>query len=262
MKYVFIIVLMTCNGIVWAQNALPELPEPKRFIDKIEVFAGPSLSFNYGNKFIENYKNGNIENKRFLKFGYTAGVGVYHSFSRKIQLNARLQYEQKGRKTELNTPLTSTSRAIIFKDYSYNYFTLVVAPQFMLGSKQQWLISLGAYYGKIKGMTRYERLENTLDNTTSEGDAEGRSFEDVDANGGVYTGTWFPGLRSFEMSDMGAIASIGYVININEKQRVIIQIIDNLGLKNINRDKPFNQEEKNHSINLLVSYTFQRPLKK
>ena len=33
-----------------------KLPEPKRFIDKIEIFAGPNLSFNYGNKFVERIK--------------------------------------------------------------------------------------------------------------------------------------------------------------------------------------------------------------
>jgi len=233
-----------------------------KFIDKVEVFAGPGLNFNYGNKFIENYKDENIENKRFLKFGYTAGIGVYHTVSKKVQLNARFQYEQKGRKTELNTPLTSASRVINLKDYSYNYLTVAIAPQMMFGRKQQWIVSIGGYYGKIRGMKRYEKVENTLDNTISEGRDEGRSFEDVNSDGEVYTGTWFSGLRSFEANDIGMVISFGYAINITEKQKVVIQIVDNLGLKNINVDKPFNQEENNHSVSILLSYTLERPLKK
>lgn len=260
--FVLIIFLLSVSN-AWAQSTMKaDNNMPLKFINKVELFAGPSLSFNYGNKFIENYKDENIENKRFLKFGYTAGIGVYHTVSKKVQLNARFQYEQKGRKTELNTPLTSTSRVINLKDYSYNYLTLAIAPQMMFGKNQQWIVSIGGYYGRIRGMKRYEKVENTLDNTTSEGRAEGRSFEDVNSDGEVYTGTWFSGLRSFEANDIGMVFSIGYAIKITGKQKVVIQIVENLGLKNINKDKPFNQEENNHSVSILLSYTLERPLKK
>jgi len=239
-----------------------ENPMPLRFIDKVEIFAGPNLSFNHGNKFIENYKDENIENKRFLKFGYTAGIGVYHTVSKKVQVNARFQYEQKGRKTELNTPLTSTSRVINLKDYSYNYLTLAIAPQMMFGRNQQWIVSIGGYYGRIRGMKRYEKIENMLDNTTSEGRAEGRSFEDVNSDGGVYTFTFIDRLRSFETHDFGITTSIGYAINIKKNQKLIVQLADNIGLVNINKDNPYNQEENNHSVSILLSYTLERPLKK
>ncbi|QLH33331.1 MAG: hypothetical protein HWD62_13765 [Cyclobacteriaceae bacterium] len=100
MKYVFILVLTTCNGIVWAQSDLLELPIPKRFIDKIEVFAGLNLSLNYGNMFIENYRgvyanNNYVVNKRLLKSGYSFGVGAHHSFANSIALNVSVQFEQK-----------------------------------------------------------------------------------------------------------------------------------------------------------------------
>lgn len=260
--FVLIIFLLSVSN-AWAQSTMKaDNNMPLKFINKVELFAGPSLSFNYGNKFIENYKDENIENKRFLKFGYTAGIGVYHTVSKKVQLNARFQYEQKGRKTELNTPLTSTSRVINLKDYSYNYLTLAIAPQMMFGKNQQWIVSIGGYYGRIRGMKRYEKVENTLDNTTSEGRDDGRSFEDVNSDGGVYTFTFIDRLRSFETNDFGITTSIGYAINVKKNQKLIVQLVDTFGLVNINKDNPYNQEENNHSVSILLSYTLERPLKK
>lgn len=253
--FIFVLVILL-TGRVSAQEVTNNMR--LKFIDKVEVFAGPSLNFNYGNKFVENYKDENIENKRFLKFGYTAGIGVYHTLSKKIQLNARFQYEQKGRKTELNTPLTSASRVINLKDYSYDYLTVSLAPQLILGRKQQWIVSIGGYYGKIGGMKGYEKVENTLDNTIDEGRAEGRSFEDVNSDGGVYTFTYIDRLRSFKTHDFGISTSIGYVINVKENQKLIVQLVDNLGLENINKDNPYNQEEYNHSVSLILSYMFNR----
>src|SRR5690349_301582 len=92
---------VTCSG----QAPLPALIRSRTFIDRVEVFVGPNLSFNNGNKFLENYTDEYITNKRLAKPGFTLGVGAYHTFSEHVRLNIRLQYEEKGRKTELDTPL-------------------------------------------------------------------------------------------------------------------------------------------------------------
>ena len=80
-----------------------QVPKRKRIIDKFEVFVGPSLSFNYGNKFLENYSDDNISNRRIPKPGYTFGLGIFHTINDRLDLNARLQYEQRG--GERNLPI-------------------------------------------------------------------------------------------------------------------------------------------------------------
>jgi hypothetical protein len=254
--FIFVLVILL-TGRVNAQEVTNNMR--LKFINKVEVFAGSALSFNYGNKFIENFKDANIESRRLLKFGYVAGIGLHHAITKRVDINVRFQYEQKGRKTELNTPWTSTSRVITYKDYSYNYLTMLIAPQIKLGQNQKWVVSIGAFYSKIKGMKRYERV--SFDNQTIEGNAKGRSFEDVDDNGGVYSGTWIPELQSFESDDYGIVGSLGYSVFLKKKQAMLIQLVDNFGLKNINKDNPYNQKEINHSISLMVSYILTRPIK-
>ncbi|QLH33330.1 MAG: hypothetical protein HWD62_13760 [Cyclobacteriaceae bacterium] len=131
MKYVFILVLTTCNGIAWAQNALPGLPAPKRFIDKIEIFAGPNLSFNYGNMFIENYNDDNVTNKRLLKLGYLFGLGIYHPVKDRLDISLRLQYEEKGTNSEMVTPGLQ-----INSDYLYKYLSASMAPRILFGKRK------------------------------------------------------------------------------------------------------------------------------
>lgn len=263
MKYV-VLILFLIPHVCMAQhrNENLRLPEPKRFIDKVEVFAGPGLSFNYGNKFLENYKDDNVQNKRLLKVGYTFGIGIYHPVSNRIDLNARLQFEQKGRKTESNTPLTlPENRRVNDKDYTYNYLALSVGFETLLGEKKRWVFSVGGYYGKIKGIAGYEKVHVTKDGTTYEGRFKGRYFEDTGSDGGVYSITWVPGLQSFESYDVGLLLKFGYLIPVKKSHSLIFQLTDSLGLRNINKDRPYGQEEKNHSLGLTVGYVLQRPKK-
>jgi len=66
--------------MVWAQQTVdPPQQTHKRFIDKVEVFAGPNLSFNHGNKFIDNYNDAPyVQNTRKTKVGYSFGLVVDH----------------------------------------------------------------------------------------------------------------------------------------------------------------------------------------
>ncbi|MBX2965158.1 MAG: outer membrane beta-barrel protein [Cyclobacteriaceae bacterium] len=260
MKAIPFIIIFFCVYTLQAQSPQDlKLPEPKRFIDKIEIFAGPSLSFNYGNKFIENYKDDNIESNRFVKMGYSIGVGVYHPLSDRIDFNLRLQYDQKGRKTELNTPSNPPSiRRLGIKNYNYNYLTVSLAPRISVGINKRFFISVGAYCSKIQAVKGYEKITDSEGQIFLEDTFKGRFFEDTNNDGGVYSITWIPGLQSFETYDIGGVLSIGYSLPIGENHILTIQIIDNYGLTNINKDKPYGQEEKNHNIQLLLGYTLIR----
>ena len=107
------------------------LPEPKRFIDRVEIFAGPSLCFNYGNRFLENYTDDNVQNKRLLKIGYSFGVALYHPVSDKIYVHARVSFEQKGTRARLNLPVYM-GRLEIESEYDYRYLTVALAPRVFL----------------------------------------------------------------------------------------------------------------------------------
>ncbi len=79
--FIFLL-LVLLNSKVKAQSEATATNHMRlKFIDGVEIFAGPSLSFNHGNKFIENYEVESIENKRLLKLRYTVGIGFYHKLT-------------------------------------------------------------------------------------------------------------------------------------------------------------------------------------
>jgi len=265
---IFLLTLSTYSLFGQSPNEL-KLPEPKRFIDKVEVFVGPNLSFNYGNLFIEDYRgeyaNDNyVVNKRLLKPGYVVGVGAYHSFTNSIGLNIRVQYEQKGTKNELNNPLNPANddtRQITKDEYTYSYFTINVSPTFYLDRKNRWVISFGAYYSKIKNLRGSSKSYNTRDFLVNKGSFEARYFYHLREDGGMDGFSWNPFLTSIEDYDWGLITSIGYRIPFNQKHSMLIQLQDNFGLKNINKNNPYGLEEKNHSLSIIISYTYHLPPK-
>jgi len=269
MKYVFILVLTTCNGIVWAQSDLLELPIPKRFIDKIEVFAGLNLSLNYGNMFIENYRgvyanNNYVVNKRLLKSGYSFGVGAHHSFANSIALNVSVQFEQKGTRNELScpkNPVNDDARQITMDNYSYNYFTIAILPTVLLDTKKKWSISIGPYLSKIKNVRGYSEIYDTRDFQVDKGSFDGRYFYHLRDDGVMAGFSWKPLLTGIEDYDWGLATSIGYRIHINQKHSILVQVQDNLGLKNINKNNTYGLEEKNHALSLIISYTYHLPPK-
>jgi hypothetical protein len=242
-----------------------KLPEPKRFIDRIEVFAGPNLSFNYGNIFIENYRgeyadNNYVVNKRLLKPGYQFGVGVYHPLANRIDLNVRVLFERKGTKNELNNPLNPVNddtRQISKDDYNYSYFTANASPNFYLGHKRKWSTSFGIYYSRIKNLSGSSKSYNTRDYQVNKGSFEGRYFYHLREDGGMDGFSWNPFLTSIETYDYGAILSVSYEVFVGESHSMIIQLQDNFGLKNINKNNPYGYKEKNHTAALIIIYNFK-----
>jgi hypothetical protein len=90
--------------------------------------------------------------KRLTKVGYMFGVGVYRPLSDRIELNARLTYEHKGAKSELDTPLTPESRVINVEDYTYKYMTLSVAPRIYVGKKENTFFLLVHITAKLRAL--------------------------------------------------------------------------------------------------------------
>lgn len=230
-----------------------------KFINKVEVFAGPSLSFNYGNKFIENFKDENIENRRLLISRYAIGIGLCHKLTNKIDLNFRMLYELKGTKTELVLPKNGT---ITSSSYTYTYITFQAMARVWLGHNKKWFLALGGYYSKINSLKGYEKiLDSKLNTVIKDEKFEGRYFVEVRDDGTISSSTWQPGLTGIERNDYGVLSSIGYVLPISEKSEITIQVIDSYGIANINRNNIFALKEKNHSISFLFAYALHRSSK-
>ncbi len=255
------IFFLTTSTLFGQSHENLKLPAPKRFIDKVEVFAGPNLSFNHGNKFIENYKDENVRNTRLLKPGYSFGIGGYHPLANRLDLNVRLQFEQKGTKNELNTPTFSDGRITSADNYSFNYLTIIAAPQITIDRKMNFVISAGIYYSKVKEIKGASKLSDTNGTVNSEGSFSGRYFYDLSDDGIRQGFAWMPNLSSIEENDFGIVASVGYKIPLKDNHIILVQIQDSFGIQNINKNNPYGLEERNHSVNFIINYIFKLPSK-
>ena len=238
--------------------------QTERFIDKVELFAGPSLSFNHGNKFIENYDDGVLQNKRLLKSGFVAGVGVYHPLNRKIDINARIMWEQKGTKAELNHPLNPVNDNTIQQivtNYTYNYLTIGIAPKFYIGSSNKFSFSVGGYYSIIKGTNGLVHYSDPRSGLTSN-EFKGRQWNGFSPDGGISSSTFIHGLQSFERNDFGITLGFSYSFLMAKQNLLMIQLIDSYGMNDVyNKQYPENLPERNHSINLILGYLYNRSTK-
>lgn len=238
----------------------------RRFIDRIEFVAGPSFSFNSGNKFVDNYKDDLMENKRLTKVGYSVGAGLYHPINSWLGVNGRILWEQKGSNAELNVPLNpvnNDARQIIQSIYTYEYLTFAILPQAHLGNRRRLILSVGGYYSIINSVEGYEKVLTTDDNVTLEGKFNGRSLRGFSATGEVNAISFIPGLQSFVENDYGITLGIGYLIGIGSQNSMIIQLVDNFGLQNINKPVAIleNPPERNHTLSLIIGYVYSRPRK-
>jgi len=239
----------------------------KRLIDKLEFVVGPSLCFNHGNMFINNFKgnyaNGNyVQNRRITKVAYSIGAGAYHSVSKWLDVNARVLWEQKGSRAELNIPFSAVNndREFITSEYTYNYLTIYLAPRILIGGKNKLAISCGGYYSTIKDEKVHESIHDTKNVfAPTEGTLMGRSWYVLGSDGGIVSSSFIPGMQSFEKNSFGASVGISYSTSIGGQHNISTQLIDNYGLQNAN-NKIYNNNlrEKNHNLCLLLGYVFHR----
>ncbi|MBX2965159.1 MAG: hypothetical protein KF845_03370 [Cyclobacteriaceae bacterium] len=135
-------------------------------------------------------------------------------------------------------------------------------PQAYLGGQKRIVLSLGLYYSKIREISGNGRTYYTNGTYYSEGSYKGRYFFDLRDDGITQGFAWQPHLTSIEDYDWGLVTSIGYRIPFKGKHSILVQLQDNFGLKNINKNNPYSLEEKNHSLSLVISYIFNLPPKK
>ena len=259
--------LIVSNVIALAQKIEPEsktyMPTTKRFIDKVEVFGGPSLSFNRGNMFIENYSDPIIQNKRLMKAGYSIGIGAYHPVKNWLDLNARVLFEHKGTRSQLNNPLNPVnddSRLVTNSEYSYGYLTVCLTSNLFIGKRKNVSVLFGGYLSKIKSVRGFGSNFDTQGHITpTAGNFVGRYWYGFREDGAINSFTFIPGLQSFEENDFGLSIGMAYQIHIHGNHSLTVRLIDNYGLHNIyNKKFVENLPEKNHNLSLTLGYMFSR----
>lgn len=267
MKNLLLASLMLSNVIALAQKIEPAretyIPKTKRFIDQVEVFGGPSLSFNHGNKLVDNYNDGLITNKRLMKAGYSIGIGAYHPVKDWLELNTRVLFEQKGTRSQLNNPLNPVnddSRLVTNSEYSYGYLTVCLTSNFFIGKRKNVSVLFGGYLSKIKNVRGFGSSFDTQGHITpTAGKFVGRYWYAFDNNGGINSFTFIPGLQSYEQNDFGLTIGVAYQIHLTGNHRLTVRLIDNYGLYNIyNKKFVENLPEKNHNLSLTLGYIFNR----
>ena len=178
----------------------------------------------------------------------------------------RLLWEQKGYRSELNTPLGSNSREFTESDYTYNYFTLPITTRLFIGKKKRLTVSVGGYLSQLRAVAVTEKFYNTLDNTRTESSFIGRTIVAFDTKGGINSASFLPGLQSFAEYDYGLMLGVNYEFRLGERNGLLIQLVDNFGLANVNDPtKNFtiipSPYERNHTVSLMVGYIYQRKSK-
>jgi hypothetical protein len=270
---IFTVLIILFSSILNAQDKhdLQKLV-PKRFIDKVEVVVGPSLLLNYGNEFIENDKGPYFSNSREVKTSFSFGLGIHHPLKNWLDIGVRLLWEKKGTKSKFTTAPQDTSAThnlvqSVESEYTYNYLTLSFTPTIFLDKKRRYALVVGGYYSQIKSVNAKTSWawHNDNYNGFSKQSFHGRQVVGIDSNGGVTSLGTAPGLSSFQNDDYGAIIGLGCYIPLTRSHSISIQLIENFGLQNINKQafgpSLSNPPEKNNTLCLMIGYVYHRPQK-
>jgi hypothetical protein len=157
LKFIFISVAVLLTPLLGrAQEKVDvEKLRPKRVIDKVEVLAGPSISFTNGKDMIGGM-NPRITTDYSSKAGYFVGVGLIHSLG-KVELRARVLWEQRGsvQKVFDNEP---KGLFLILNETKYNYLTIGFTPTIFIGRNQKFYVFAGASYSKLSSAESVQTL--------------------------------------------------------------------------------------------------------
>ncbi|MFM7854462.1 MAG: hypothetical protein ACKO96_21700, partial [Flammeovirgaceae bacterium] len=143
---------------------------------------------------------------------------------------------------------------------TYNYFTIPFVAKIHLDNKRKIAVSIGGYLSQINTVSATENFYNTLDNSRTSSTFTGRTLVAFNANGGVNTASFIPGLQGFAEYDYGAIIGLSYELTLGKQSGLLFQLVDNFGLANVNK-KNFTSipspYERNHTVSFLLGYTYQ-----
>lgn len=204
--------MLSINALSQNSNSI-QIPDRKRFIDKIEILLGPMLSFPDDNGFSERLKqtsSGTILDSYNSKFGYSLGIGVGHTVSKKFDLNARLLWEQRGFVQE-KTTIGGTDILKYEGDQRINCLSFTATTDFYFSANRKLYAYSGFYFSKLQSSFRKETVF-----TNNQPSFTGSTTDD-------------PNLKD----DFGLIVGVGYGISISNRHLLNLRLQGNYGLSKI-----------------------------
>lgn len=238
--YIFFILSLSSATALGQQEKIYQLPEPKRFISKVEIFAGPSIVGVHGNTDYEKYG--------VTKIGYIGGVSVSHVVSKRFDLDFKISYERKGSSQRVyamyppdiyNNPPSSVLppvKTTIDGTIDNSYLVFLLIPKVLFGRDNKVHFGTGAYYGK--SMKSQATIIDTQDGQVK------RKFT-VDQS------------DTYKDFDFWVSSSLGYKFCSNRNFILGSQLLFSYGLVNVVNLQPVLLPTKNHSLSLLVSISFR-----
>ncbi|MBL7846033.1 MAG: outer membrane beta-barrel protein [Cyclobacteriaceae bacterium] len=214
------------------------LPEPKRFIDKVEAFGGVALDFPNDkgwDTFISNSSNGKTIYESKEKTGYIIGIILIHSLKKRFEIQGRFSLEQR-KYFESYVTLDSYGQPYSksIADQKNNYITFSLVPTyFLLKSNRLHLFS---------GLS-YSYLTKSL------------AFGETYVNGQYVGSACIDTIDGFEKQVVDALAGVGYFFSLSEKFSCVIRIQGNYGLSNSIMQNNYRLTVNSLSLALAIRYS-------
>lgn len=138
-------------GFTLAQE-VPSLPEPTKFIDRIEIFAGSGLNIPNDKgwyKRISKDSQSLISGEFSSRIGYSLGVGITHSLSNRFKINAYMLWDTRGYRQD-NTTIGDNNNIFGYKaNARTDYITVQLAPNFFISRNYRLFVSSGVFYSHL-----------------------------------------------------------------------------------------------------------------
>jgi len=226
-KITIAIFLLVTVNVALAQSTDSTSYEHLKIFSAYEVVIGGGLLKNSGHlmRYFEQ------------KYGYSIGIGAYHTFTKSFQLNVRMTYDYKGSSAAAHSSWSSQ----IFDNpnilgYSmesdFHYFTLTALPTFSIGHRKNIILGGGFFYSVLRDIKTKEY------ETLSSGPFIAQSFSSSNAKWDGET-------------DMGICFFTGYKFRMIKNGVGTVQLFYNNSLHDI--DLPFGGWQRNRSLMLMFS---------
>lgn len=220
-----IICLLLISSFAQAQQELSTINYSKKFINQIEILAGPNLIYPK-EKYMEN---------REIKIGYCLGVGLVHEISSYLDVDLKMSYENKGSQSSTltqNNDFNPPAAEQFIQNVTLNYLTASLYPKFKfnISNKHGIVLAAGPYMGRLLNT----RLKTELFRNDSLVHKYGSRPDPFIDN---------------KKYDFGITTLVGYGFSILTIKG-IIQIHYNIGLRNIKQ--PTISEFRNQTLSLLL----------
>lgn len=225
---IYFTLLFLTTKILFGQSAQDlKLPQPKRLIDKIEVFAAPCLYFpnDHGwSDYVYNGSQGQTIYKAEKKKGYFFGVNIIHSIGKQFELQGRFAFEKRGY-YENYVSLDNTGNPYSESEIEQknNYLTFSLVPAINLLKQNRLQVFTGFTYGFLTKSIAF-----------------GKNYTNGQYIGSASINT----IDGFKRHVVDALIGVGYFFPFNRNFDGIVRVQGNYGLS-----YTANQNDQSISIN-------------